>query len=46
MNGDRKMDHAMMSFALMGGMLVTPCPKRKSIPERLVGWISKRTQGG
>jgi hypothetical protein len=46
MDDDRKIDHAMMSFALMGGMLITKRPKRKSVAELLVGWISKRNQGG
>ncbi len=36
-NDHGKLDHAMMSFALMGGLLVTPRPK----PERPPHQVSK-----
>lgn len=35
MDKDKKVDHAMMSFALMGGLLVTPRPKPNRPPQQV-----------
>lgn len=33
MNENKPLDHAMMSFALMGGLLVTPRPRPEHVPD-------------
>jgi hypothetical protein len=42
MNDDRKIDHAMMSFALMGHLLVTPRPP-KDRPKHQISLVPKRS---
>ena len=42
MKEDRKIDHTMMSFALLGGLLVTPRPKADRPPSQ-VSIIPKRS---
>jgi hypothetical protein len=42
MKEDRKIDHAMMSFALIGNLLVTPRPRPERHPSQ-ISLIPKRS---
>ena len=42
MNDDRKIDHAMMSFAILGQLLVTPRPRNER-PKHQISLVPKRS---